>query len=409
MAKSYTSDFGYMDFDVGMQTLERMVARSEKKMHVNLGIPKEMALDEKRVAIAPSGVRVIIENGHTVMIERNAGEHCNFTNEEYSEAGAEIIDSVEELYKKSNLIVKVAPPLPAEYDLLQRDQVLVSALHLGSVRTAYIESLLSRGVTALGYEFIETRDGELPIVRSMSEIAGALAIQTAAKYLETTSGGRGILLGGCAGVPPATVVILGAGTVSHYSAQAALGLGAYVIVIDKELNRLRRFETIFNRRITTAIANDHYIARAAKIADVMIGAMNPRGKVMKPIVSEDMVMNMQKGAVIVDVSIDQGGCFETSQRTSHSEPIFVKYGVTHYCVPNMPSGVARTASYALTNALLPFVLKFGEYASISDALWKSTSLRNGAYTYKGYITKKVLADLSGLTFREIQMLLATNI
>jgi alanine dehydrogenase len=404
----YTSDFGYMDFDFGVETLEKLVMKSERKMHIDLGVPKENTADERRVAIAPSGVRILSEQGHKVCVERNAGEHCNFTNDEYADAGAEILDSVEDLYKRSNVIVKVAAPLPFEYDLLQRGQVIISALHLGSVKLDYVQAVLQRSVTGLAFEFIETRDGELPIVRSMSEIAGALAVQTAAKYLETGNGGRGILLGGVAGVPPAIVVIIGAGTVGHYAAQAALGLGAQVIVIDKELNRLRRFETIFNRRITTAIANEHYISKAAKVADVMIGALNPRSKPMKPVVSEETVMTMQKGSVIIDVSIDQGGCFETSSRTTHSNPTFTKYGVTHYCVPNMPSVVARTASYALTNALIPFIIKIGEYASISDALWKSTSLRNGTYAYKGYLTKKVLADLSGLTFREVQMLLATD-
>ncbi|MCS7013889.1 MAG: alanine dehydrogenase [Chloroherpetonaceae bacterium] len=405
---SYTSDFGYMDFDLGVETLEKVAIKSERKMHIALGVPKENTPDEHRVALAPSGVKMVVERGHRVLVERDAGAHCNFTNQAYSEAGAIIIDDPIELYKESNVIVKVAPPLPEEYELLQRNQVIISALHLGSVRQEYVETVLKKSITGLAFEFIETRDGELPIVRSMSEIAGTLAVQTAAKYLETGNGGRGILLGGIAGVPPAIVAILGAGTVGYYAARAALGLGAMVYVLDKELNRLRRFEEAFDRRVITAVANDHYISRVAKIADVMIGAMNPRSKIMKPIVSEETVMTMQKGAVIVDVSIDQGGCFETSIRTSHSNPVYVKYGVTHYCVPNMPSAVARTASYALTNALIPFILKIGEYASISDALWRSTSLRNGTYSYKGYLTKKILADLSGLTFREVQMLLATD-
>ncbi|NTV44943.1 MAG: alanine dehydrogenase [Chlorobiales bacterium] len=406
---SYTSDFGNLDFDLGIETLERVVMRTEKRMHVDLGIPKEIMTDEMRVALAPSGVKILVENGHSVCIEKDAGLHCNFTNEEYANAGATIIDSADELYKRSNVILKVAPPLPQEYCLLQRGQVFISALHLGSIKTEFIETILNKNVTGLAFEFIETRDGELPIVRTLSEIAGALAIQIAAKYLETSNGGRGILLGGIAGVPPASVVIIGAGTVGQYATQAALGLGAQVTVIDKELNRLRRFETIFNRRIITAIANDHYISKLAKTADVMIGALNPRAKLMNPLVREEVVMSMRKGSVIIDVSIDQGACFATSRRTTHSNPTFVKYDVTHYCVANIPSAVARTASYALTNALIPFLTKLGEYASVSDALWKSTSLRNGTYAYKGYLTKKVLSDLSGLTYREVQMLLATDI
>ncbi len=406
---SYTSDFGNLDFDIGIETLERVVIKSEKRMHIDLGVPRENTKDEMRIALAPSGVKIMVEQGHSVCVEKDAGKHCNFTNDDYAEAGASIVDSSDEVFKRSNVIVKVAPPLPKEYELIQRNQILISALHLGSVRNDLIEILLQRSITGLAFEFIETRDGEFPIVRSLSEIAGALAIQIAAKYLETGNGGRGILLGGIAGVPPANVIIIGAGTVGQYAAQAALGLGAHVTVIDKELNRLRKFETIFNRRITTAIANDHYIAKAAKIADVMIGALNPRAKIMKPLVKEEVIMGMRKGAVIVDVSIDQTACFETSCKTTHTSPIYVKHGITHYCVPNIPSAVARTASYALTNALIPILTKLGEYANISDALWKSTSLRNGTYCYKGYLTKKILSDLSGLSYREVQMLLATDL
>jgi len=406
---SYTSDFGNLDFDIGLETLERVIIKTDKRMHVDLGVPKEITPDEKRVALTPSGAQILVEQGHSVCVAKGAGEHCNFTNEDYINAGASVVDTAAEVFKRSNVIVKVAPPLPSEYDYLQRNQVLISALHLGLVKNELIEKILKKAITGLAFEFIETRDGEFPIVRSLSEISGALAIQIAAKYLETGNGGRGILLGGIAGVPPANVVIIGAGTVGQYAAQAALGLGAHVTVIDKELNRLRKFQTIFNRRIATATANDHYIARAAKMADVMIGALNPRAKIMKPLVSEDVIMGMRKGSVVIDVSIDQTACFETSQRTSHSEPVFVRHGVTHYCVPNIPSAVARTASYALTNALIPFLTKLGEYASISDALWKSTSLRNGTYAYKGYLTKKVLSELSGLAYREVQMLLATDL
>ncbi len=406
---SYTSDFGNLDFDIGIETLERVIIKSEKRMHIDLGVPRENTRDEMRVSLAPSGVKIMVEQGHSVCVEKDAGLHCNFSNENYANAGATIVDSTDEVFQRSNVIVKVAPPLPKEYDSLQRNQVLISALHLGSIRSDLIEILLKRSITGLAFEFIETRDGEFPIVRSLSEIAGALAIQIAAKYLETGNGGRGILLGGIAGVPPANVVIIGAGTVGQYAAQAALGLGAHVTVIDKELNRLRKFETIFNRRITSAIANDHYIAKAAKIADVMIGALNPRAKIMKPLVKEELILGMRKGAVIIDVSIDQTTCFETSCKTSHTNPVYVKHGITHYCVPNIPSAVARTASYALTNALIPFLTKLGEYANISDALWKSTSLRNGTYAYKGYLTKKILSDISGLSYREVQMLLATDI
>ena len=287
-------------------------------------------------------------------------------------------------------------------------QLLISALHLGTITPQLIQALLDKNITALGFEFIETRDGELPIVRTLSEIAGSLAIQTAAKYLETGYGGSGILLGGIAGVPPAHVTIIGAGTVGLFAAQDALGLGAQVTVIDKEINRLRRFEAFFNRHLVTAIANDHYIAELAKMSDVVIGALSPRQKITKPLVSEQVVKSMKPGSVIIDVSIDQGACFATSRHTSHTNPIYVKHGVTHYCVPNIPSAVAKTASFALTNTLLPFLLKLTSHETISDILWKNHSLRKGTYIFKSYVTKKILAELTDLPFREIDMLLAAS-
>jgi len=284
--------------------------------------------------------------------------------------------------------------------------MLISALHLGTVSPQLLKTLLEKNITALGFEFIETRDGELPIVRTLSEIAGSLAIQTAAKYLETGYGGSGILLGGIAGVPPAHVTIIGAGTVGLFAAQDALGLGAQVTVIDKEINRLRRFEAFFNRHLVTAIANDHYISELAKTSDVMIGALSPKKKIIKPLVSEQVVKSMKPGSVIIDVSIDQGACFATSRHTSHTNPIYVKHGVTHYCVPNIPSAVAKTASFALTNTLLPFILKLTDHETISDILWKSHSLRKGTYIFRGYVTKKILSELTDFPFREIDMLLA---
>ncbi|HHE07336.1 MAG TPA: alanine dehydrogenase, partial [Chlorobaculum parvum] len=327
---------------------------------------------------------------------------------DYAEAGALIASSPEELYEATNIIVKVSPPQPEELALFQPGQILISAVHLGTVTHQMLKTLSDKNITAIGFEFIETRDGELPIVRTLSEIAGSLAIQTAAKYLETGYGGSGILLGGIAGVPPAHVTIIGAGTVGLFAAQDALGLGAQVTVIDKEINRLRRFEAFFNRHLVTAIANDHYIAQLARLSDVMIGALSPKQKLSKPLVSEQVVKTMKAGSVIIDVSIDQSACFGTSRHTTHTNPIYVKHGVTHYCVPNIPSAVAKTATFALTNTLLSFLHKFKEHQTISEILWKSHSLRKGAYLYKGYVTKKMLSELTGFPFREIDMLLASE-
>ena len=397
-----------IEFDLGVKTLERWLIKPEKTLNISLGIPKERAQDERRVAISPAGAQILTEHGIRVIIETTAGQSSNFPDSDYAEAGASIAPSPEELFRQSNVIVKVSPPQPEELPLFTSGQMLLSALHLGTVSRHMVKTLLERNITALGFEFIETRDGELPIVRTLSEIAGSLAIQTAAKYLETGYGGSGIMLGGIAGVPPAHVTIIGAGTVGLFAAQDALGLGAQVTVIDKEINRLRRFEAFFNRHLVTAIANDHYISQLAKVSDVMIGALSPKKKISQPLVSEQVVRSMKPGSVIIDVSIDQGACFATSRHTSHTNPIYVKHGVTHYCVPNIPSAVAKTASFALTNTLLPFLLKLTEHETIADILWKSHSLRKGTYVYKGYVTKKVLAELTDFPFREIDMLLAAS-
>ncbi|MBF0586807.1 alanine dehydrogenase [Prosthecochloris sp. N3] len=404
----YAGDVSGIEFDLGIKTLERWLLKPEKTMNISLGIPRERVNDERRVALSPAGVKILTENGMRVMIEHNAGSASNFSNEEYAEAGAQITSSTEELYHESNVIVKVTPPQPDEAHLFRPGHMLLSALHLGALNRSLIKVFLDKKITALGFEFIQTRDGDLPIVRTLSEIAGSLAIQTAAKYLETGYGGSGILLGGIAGVPPAHITIIGAGTVGMFAAQDALGLGAQVTVIDKEINRLRRFEAFFNRHIVTAIANDHYIAELARVSDVMIGALSPKQKFIKPIVSEEVVRTMRRGSVIIDVSIDQGACFETSRHTTHTNPIFVKHGVTHYCVPNIPSAVAKTATFALTNTLLPFVMKLNARDTITDILWNSHSLRKGTYTFRGYVTKKNLAELTGLPFREIDMLLAAG-
>ena len=403
----YSSDLGTLEFELGVKTLERWLLKPEKKMNVAIAMPRERAQDERRVALSPAGVQILVEQGIRVIVEAGAGTFCNFSDIDYSDAGALVASCPEELYRQANVIVKVSPPLPEELGMFVPGQMLISALHLGTVNRQMIGTLIEKNITALGFEFIETRDGELPIVRTMSEIAGSLAIQTAAKYLESGYGGSGILLGGIAGVPPAHVTIIGAGTVGLFAAQDALGLGAQVTVIDKEINRLRRFEAFFNRHLVTAIANEHYIAKLAEISDVMIGALSPRLKLGKPLVSEQVVKTMKPGSGIIDVSIDQGACFATSRHTTHTNPIYVKHGVTHYCVPNIPSAVAKTASFALTNALLPFLQKLTAHETIPDILWKSHSLRKGTYLYKGYVTKKILAELTDFPFREIDMLLAT--
>ena len=389
--------------------LEKPLAVGERKRTLRIGVPKEVSGEERRVALAPYGAGILSAAGHEVSVERGAGDEAHFSDAEYAEAGAEIVGSTEELYAKSELIVKVFPPCEEELDWMQEKQVLISALHLGNMTPTFLRRLMELRITGIGFEFIAESDGTLPIVRMMHEISGSMAIQVAARLLESTQGGRGIVLGGISGVPPATIVILGAGVIGEWAARTALGYGAHVIVLDTDLGALRSLEHYLDRRITTAMANVQYVRQAVQRADVVIGAMMTGGNRSPMLVSRDMVVGMRPGSVVIDLVIDQGGCLETSRPTTHSEPTFVEEDVIHYCVPNMPSNAARTATYALTNVLTPYLLDIGESASINDALWQNVSLRSGTYVYRRHLTKKSLAILFGMPHRDIDLLIASNI
>ena len=389
--------------------LEKPLAMSERKRTLRIGVPKEVSGEERRVALAPYGAGILAAAGHEVSVERGAGEEAHFSDAEYADAGAELVGSAEVLYAQSELIVKVFPPCEEELEWMQEKQVLISALHLGNVTPTLLRRLMELRVTGIGFEFIAESDGTLPIVRMMHEISGSMAIQVAARLLESSEGGRGVMLGGISGVPPATVVILGAGVIGEWAARTALGYGAHVIVLDSDLGALRSLEHYLDRRITTAMANAQYIRQAVQRADVVIGAMMTGGARSPLLVTREMVAGMRPGSVIVDLVTDQGGCIETSHPTTHSEPTFVEEDVIHYCVPNMPSNAARTATYALTNVLTPYLLEIGESASINDALWQNTSLRSGTYVYRRHLTKKSLALLFGMPHRDIDLLIASNI
>lgn len=394
---------------LGLKTLEKHLLRSRTSVSLRIGIPKENSNDERRVSLTPGGVAVLKANGHEILLEQGAGEEANFSDRDYAEAGAEIVFAPHEVYKKSELILKVAPPTPFEYELIQPEQGLISALHIGSQSKEYFEELNKKSVTGIGYEFIRGADKEFPIVRMMHEITGSIAVQIAAHYMESISGGQGIMLGGISGVPPATVVILGAGITAEYAARTALGYGAQVFVMDNDLTALRRLENALDRRIITAIANQQYLTNALKFADVIIGAAMAEDDRAPCWVTEEMVQNMRPGSVIVDTVIDQGGCVATSRPTTHSNPVYQEYGVTHYCVPNIPSNVARTATYALNNVLVPYVLAIGDAGGLNECLWENVALRNGTYTYKKHITKKSLGTMFNLPYRDIEMLIASKI
>lgn len=393
----------------GLMTMEKRLPLHEKHKSLRIGIPREISNEERRVALAPSGVGTLVANGHEVYLEAGAGEQAHFSDDEYAEAGAELVDAPEDLYSKCGLIVKVGPPDGEELDYLQDKQILISALHLGGTTPDFLRTLMQLGITGIGFEFIRDSDGSLPIVRMMHEIMGSLAVQIAARYLESDEGGKGVMLGGISGVPPSTIVILGAGVVGEWAARTALGFGAHVIVLDSDLGALRALEHYLDRRITTAMASTQYIRQAVLSADVVIGAVMTDGQRSPMLVTEDVVAGMRPGSVIVDAVIDQGGCIETSRPTTHSDPVFRKYDVIHYCVPNMPSNAARTATYALTNVLVPYLIDIGEAGSINEALWRNAGLRNGTYVYRRHLTKKSLATMFNMPHRDIELLIASGI
>jgi alanine dehydrogenase len=394
---------------VGLKTLEQAVRRSQTQSSLRIGIPKERSADERRVCITPGGVEVLVSNGHQVLIEKNAGADARFPDHAYAEAGAEIAFSSEDVFRKSELIVKVAPADASERAMLKDGQILISAVHLGTASEVYFKDLLTKGVSGIGFEFLQSKDGTFPIVRMMHEITGSVAVQIAAQHLESNRGGPGIMLGGISGIPPATVVILGAGIIAEYAARTALGYGAQVFVMDTDLGALRRLENALDRRIVTAMANQQYLTIAMKSADVVIGAALIEGNKAPCWVTEPMVELMKEGSVIVDTVIDQGGCIETSRATTHSNPVFVKHGVTHYAVPNMPAAVARTATYALNNVIVPYLIQIGDAGGLNEALWHHVTIRNGTYLYKRHLTKKAISTLHNLPYRDIDMLMASRI
>ncbi|MCF8241594.1 MAG: alanine dehydrogenase [Melioribacteraceae bacterium] len=369
---------------------------------MRIGIPKETLLEEKRVALAPAGVDALVKAGHSVFIQTEAGLESHFTDDEYRKVGANIAYERDEIYHRAELIIKVAPLTDEEVSLMDEDQIVFSFLHLAVSKRNIIEKLIAKKVTAISYELVE-RNNELPVLQSMSEIAGQLAIQIGERYFcSDFSQSRGILMGGLTGVSPAAVVILGAGMVGLNAARAALGRGAHVIVLDKDLYRLRRIENYLGKKITTVVANSYTVARGAKFADLMIGAIRVKGEKSPMLVTEEMVKSMKRGAVIIDISIDQGGCFETSRPTTISDPVFVEHGVIHYCVPNMPSLVSRTASYGLTNATLGYILDIADNG-INNALLNDSGLANGVCTFNGFCSNEGLAETFDLEYRRLHI------
>jgi alanine dehydrogenase len=399
--KAFVSpSFSYIPLE---ETLEILPKR--KKLFV--GIPKESSFQENRVALTPESVSVLINNGHEVVVESNAGEGSFYFDSDYSEAGARIAYNKSEVYKAST-IIKSAPISEEEVLLLQANQVILSPIHLPFLKAKMLEQLMHKKIIAIAFESIKDDSGTYPIVRSMSEIAGNSAILTAAQYLSNQHNGKGVLLGGISGVSSAKVVIIGAGVVGEFAVRAALGLGANVTIFDNSIYRLMRLQNNIGRRCSTSVLDPIVLAEELSNADVAIGALKPLHGVTPMVVSEAMVGNMKAGSVIIDVSIDRGGCFETSKPTTHEHPVFRYYDVIHYCVPNIASGVSRTASRAISNVLMPLINQSSDFGGMETLIEAKSGIRNGVYVYKGCVTKASIARKFNVKYTDLDLLLATQ-
>ncbi len=388
-----------------MMPQEQVMEVGRRKKSIFIGIPKEITFQEHRVPLTPPVVAVLVGRGHEVVIQRGAGQPAQFQDNDYSEAGAMVVDSPEEVFK-ADLILKVAPPTHAEIELLRHKQTLVSALQLTVQPKDTLRRMMEKRMTAVAWDFIKDEEGIFPIIRAMGEIAGNTSIQVASEYLSADKGGQGLMLGGISGVAPAEVVIIGAGTVGEFATRAALGLGASVKVFDKSIYRLRRLQNDLGRRIWTSVIQPAELHKALKNADVAIGALRPEHGRTPLVVTEEMVRDMKTGSVIVDVSIDRGGCFETSEVTTHTDAVFKKYGVIHYGVPNIASRVPRTASTALSNIFGPVLLSMGEVGGFENLIKTNLGVRDGVYLYNGSLTNATLADAFKLPYKDLNLLLA---
>ena len=395
----------FVKYSEGLLPQEEMLEIRKQEASLTIGIPKEVLISENRVALVPEAVSLLIANGHKVIIENDAGIAAHFEDKEYAEAGANIVTSHQEVFK-ADILLKVAPLDASEMALLKPRQTIISALNIANRSKDYFKDLSSKRVTALAFEYIKDKTKTYPVTRSISEIAGNTSILLAADYLSDLNYGKGIMLGGVSGITPSEVVIIGAGTVGEYAARAAIGLGAYVKVFDNSIYKLRRLQNNLNERIFTSIIQPKVLLKALKTAHVVVGAIHSNNGRTPCIVTEEMVMQMKHGSVIIDVSIDQGGCVETSQVTSHSNPVFVKHGVTHYCVPNISSKVPQTASYALSNCFSPIILNIGEAGGVDSMLKSDYGVRQGVYIFNGTITNKYIAETYQFPFQDIELLMA---
>ena len=390
------------------ETLAQPAELGEKTQRLYIGIPKVLDASDFRVPLSPAGVSLLINQGHEVVIERSAGDGANFSDHDYSEAGAEICDDPKKVFE-ADILLMVSPPTGKQMDMLKHGQTIISPLHLPTVTDEHIRKLMSKKLTCFAFEYIKDESGNFPFVRAMSEIAGNCVVTAAAELMTNSNGGRGVMLGGVTGVPPAKVVILGAGVVGECAAKAALGMGASVKVFDNNIHKLLRLQNNLGQRIFTSVVDPVVLKYELKMADLAIGAIHSEAGRSPVVISEQMVSQMKEGAVIVDVSIDQGGCFETSELTTHNNPTVIKHGVIHYGVPNIASRVSRTASYAISNILTATMLRSADTGGLDGLIRSSEGARNGVYIYKGVLTNEHLSELFTIKHTSIDLLIASSL
>jgi alanine dehydrogenase len=389
------------------ETMEETLDVKPKGKELFIGIPKETSFSENRIALTPEAVGVMVANGHRVVIETKAGEGASYSDKDYSDAGAKIAHTKKEVFE-CDILVKSAPVSESECELLKPKQYIISPIHLAVMKREILQKMMDKKITALSFENLKDDSGHNPIVRSMSEIAGSAVMLIAGQYLNNANNGKGVLVGGISGIPPTKVVIIGAGIVGEYAARTALAMGASVKIFDNSIYRLKRLQNNIGGRLWTSVIEPQILAKQLKTCDVAVGALSSTGGRTPIIVTEEMVSNMRPGTVIVDVSIDRGGCFETSDVTTLENPVFRKYDVVHYCVPNIPSGFARTASQAISNVLMPLLLETAEDGGIANVVWYKINIRSGIYMFNGSLTNFYLSERFDLKYTDLNLLIASR-
>ncbi|UEG51105.1 alanine dehydrogenase [Ferruginibacter lapsinanis] len=389
------------------ETLEETLDIKPKGTNLFIGIPRESSYNENRITLAPEAVGVLVANGHRVIIETKAGDGASYSDRDYSEAGAQIAYDKKAVFE-CDILVKSAPVCEEECELLKPNQYIISPIHITVMKREILQKMMDKKITALSFENLKDASGHNPIVRSMSEIAGSAVMLIAGRYLSNANHGKGVLVGGISGIPPTKVIIIGAGIVGEYAARTALAMGASVKIFDNSIYRLKRLQNNIGGRLWTSVIEPKILAKQLKTCDVAVGALNSTGGRTPIVVTEDMVSNMRPGTVIVDVSIDRGGCFETSEITTHENPIFKKYDVIHYCVPNIPSGFARTASQAISNVLMPLLLETADNGGIENLIWRKENIRAGIYMFKGALTNFYLSERFNLKYTDLGLLMASK-